>query len=243
MIYDAHCHLHEFSDEYIDNLFSKRRYVVVSVSDDFSSSLRTLRLYEKHRDFVIPCIGIHPWAIDRSSEKDLETILSLRDRLSINCIGEVGLDTVFTPQTIDKQLKFFLQILEYARDKKIVLNIHAPGTWPRVLELLYRYDIYKAVIHWYTGPQELLRDIRDHGYAITINPAVKIQKKHQEIVAKSDLDIILLESDGPYEYKGLKLSPEMIEETIEYISKAKNIERSELEKIIENNFKKIFIHQ
>ncbi|MGC9147953.1 MAG: TatD family hydrolase [Sulfolobales archaeon] len=240
MIYDAHCHLHEFPDEYIERLVSSNNYVITAVSDDFRSSLRTLKLYEKFRESINPCIGIHPWVIERTDKKDLEMVLGLIERLNIGCIGEVGLDRVFVPQSIDKQIEFFLQILEFAKSKDIVLNIHAPGAWSQVLELLRRYDIGKAIIHWYTGPQELLREIGENGYMISINPAVKIQRKHQEIVSKADLEIILVESDGPYEYKGLKLSPELIEDTISFIAEIKKIDSRELKKIIQSNYKKLF---
>ena len=240
MIYDAHCHLHEFPDEYIERLINSKNYVITAVSDDLRSSLRTLKLYEKFRDSINPCIGIHPWVIEKTDKKDLEVILGLIERLNVKCIGEVGLDRVFVPQSIDKQTQFFLQILEFARGKDIVLNIHAPGAWSQILELLQRYDISKAIIHWYTGPQELLRELREGGYMISINPAVKIQKKHQEIVSKADLEMILVESDGPYEYKGLKLSPELIEDTINLIAEIKKIDSLELKKIIESNYKKLF---
>ncbi len=240
MIYDAHCHLYEFPDEYIERLVSSNNYVITAVSDDFRSSLRTLKLYEKFRESINPCIGIHPWVIERTDKKDLEMVLGLIERLNIGCIGEVGLDRVFVPQSIDKQIEFFLQILEFAKSKDIVLNIHAPGAWSQVLELLRRYDIGKAIIHWYTGPQELLREIGENGYMISINPAVKIQRKHQEIVSKADLEIILVESDGPYEYKGLKLSPELIEDTISFIAEIKKIDSRELKKIIQSNYKKLF---
>jgi len=57
------------------------------------------------------------------------------------------------------------------------LNIHAAGTWKEVLEYLIKYDINRALIHWYTGPIDLVKEIERLGYYISINPALKVGQK------------------------------------------------------------------
>jgi len=44
--YDAHCHLHEYSDNDIKD-FLDNDLVIVGVSDDLESTVRTLKLREK----------------------------------------------------------------------------------------------------------------------------------------------------------------------------------------------------
>jgi len=233
---DAHCHLHEYSNDRIAQL-KNLGIAVIAVSDDYPSSLRTLEL-SKTFDFVIPALGLHPWEVEPSTIEDakriIEEIRSNRDRVRI--VGEVGLDAKFKPHTLMFQEKVFYEFLDVARELRLCMNLHSVNTWNRVLELVYRNDIPCAVFHWYTGPLDLLQKIRDCGYFISINPAIKIQEKHRRVVEVAPLDMVLLESDAPYRYRGMVLEPQMIFETLEIIARVKGLKREEvLEQIIKNS--------
>jgi len=233
---DAHCHLHEYSDEKIASLHHLG-ILIVAVSDDYPSSLRTLEISRKF-DFVIPALGLHPWEVEAASIEDAKKIVELikSNRDHVKIVGEVGLDTKFRPHTIMFQEQVFFEFLEISRELQLCMNIHSVNTWHRVLELLYRSDIPCAVFHWYTGPIDLIKKIYECGYFISINPAIKIQEKHRRIVEAAPLDIILLESDAPYKYRGLELEPRMIFDTINIIAEIKGLKREEvLEQLIKNS--------
>ena len=233
---DAHCHLHEYSDERIASL-QQLGILIIAVSDDYSSSLRTLEISQRF-DFVIPALGLHPWEVTADSIEDAKKIVDLikSNRDLVKVVGEVGLDTKFRPHTIMFQEQVFLEFLEVCRELQLCMNIHSVNTWHRVLELLYRNDIPCAIFHWYTGPIDLVKKIHDHGYFISINPAVKIQEKHRKIVESAPLEMILLESDAPYKYRGLELEPRMIFSTIEVIAEVKGLKQEEVaEQLIKNS--------
>ncbi len=234
-IVDSHCHLHEFQDVTIEKLCSK--YTIVAVSDDAPSSLKTIEISKKY-DTVIPCVGIHPWMVDKISKDEIYIIEKLCSEAM--CIGEVGLDTKFVPDTIDIQREIFEKMLKIAKEYSLPVNLHCAGTWKEVYNLVLKYDIDKAIFHWYTGPLDILEDIVRSGYFISINPAVKIQKKHQEVVKKVPLENMLLESDGPYEYRGLKLEPTLIDETVKIIAELKKVDVSIIVEKCRENVKKIF---
>jgi len=121
-----------------------------------------------------------------------------------------------------------------------VVNVHAPDAWADVVEELRRSDVDRALIHWYTGPLHLLDTIRDLGYYISINPAVTIQKKHQEVAAAADRRIVLVESDGPYEYRGLRLVPPLIEKTVEKMAELWSTTPEYVREIVEENAKRLW---
>lgn len=233
---DCHCHLHEFTEIKIQEFL--KEFTIVAVSDDEPSSLKTIRLSEMY-DNVIPCVGVHPWVIDKVSSDEIERVLKLVDK--VPCIGEVGLDTKFVPETIERQREVFEKFVKLAKEYDLVLNIHAAGTWKEVLEYLIKYDIDRALIHWYTGPINLLKEIEKLGYYISINPAIKIQEKHKKIVQIISINNLLVESDGPYNYRGLELEPILIKEyLIQEIAELKGLNPEIiLEKVIEN-FRKLF---
>lgn len=235
MLYDSHCHLYEFDEGSIEE-FTKE-IVIVAVSDDYESSLRTLELSDKFKN-VIPCVGIHPWNAHRVSLDDLRKIERIMS--DVDCVGEIGLDRKFTPQTLPVQEDLFRAMLRLAREYGTVVNVHAPDAWRQVVDLLDRFEIDRAVIHWYTGPLDLVDRLRDMGFYISINVALKVQEKSRKIASEAPLDVILLESDGPYEYRGLSLKPSMLGEAVSMIAEYRGISRDELIERIEYNFKRVF---
>ncbi len=234
---DAHCHLYEFNEHEIKSFL--KNTLIAAVSDDLESSMITIRLSKKYKN-IVPCIGIHPWEINNASLNDVLELEKVIIKYGIKCLGEVGLDRKFVPETIDRQRMFFNEFLRMAREYNLSMNIHSVNTWREVYELLVKNDVEKAVFHWYTGPLDLIDEIVNAGYYISINPAYRIQEKHRMVVEYVDLDYIVTESDGPYEYKGLKLNPLMIDETLKYIAHVKDLNLNLVKRIVRRNFEKVF---
>ena len=233
MLYvDAHCHLHEYSTSQIAGFSG---IIIVAVSDDYESSLKTLEISEKLSN-VIPCVGIHPWNIDEKSINTIGKVLSLASEAK--CIGEVGLDRRFKPETYHIQLEVFRKIVNIAREYGLPLNIHAAGAWREVFSMVYRSDIDRVLFHWYNGPIDLLREIMDVDYLISINPSIKIQRKHMKILEEVEVKNLLTESDGPYSYHGLNLNPLMVKELIKYVAEVKNTSEDHVASIVLNNLYK-----
>lgn len=232
-----HAHCHELSLSELDSY--RDSYIVVAVSDDYDSSLITIDMARERR-FIHPCIGIHPWNVGEASENEVNVLLKLAESESVKCLGEVGLDTKFTPQTFKKQLDVFMKFLKLARDYNLVLNIHAAGTWEHVFNLILKYDIDKVFFHWYTGPLSLLEEIIDKGFFIGANPAWRVQSKHRSIIESVPLENIVTESDAPYYYKGISMSISLVKETVDYIARSRGISFSSVESLIYNNYRKLF---
>ncbi len=233
-----HCHCHELDRKELKK-YVDQGMVLVCVSDDPASSIETIKLKQEYSE-IMPCIGIHPWEIHSYTGDQVDQVLALIKDHNIKCLGEIGLDKRFYPQTYEYQKRLFIKFLETAREYDLVLNLHTAGAWKEVFEYLLRYDIKRAFFHWYTGPQYLLREFINVGYFIGINPAWKIQEKHKKIIEKASLDIMITESDAPYRYRKLELKPSMVFESIEYIAGVKNVKREVVIQTIWNNFNKLF---
>jgi TatD DNase family protein len=227
-VYDNHVHCHEFPREELEGYV--KEWSLVCVSDDLQSSRKTLEL-----EVAVKCLGIHPWQVEKAQPGDLEAVLKLIERSEVQCIGEVGLDKRFVPHSLDKQKEYFRIFLKTARELDLVVNVHAPDAWADVVEELRKTDVDRALIHWYTGPLELLETIKDLGYYISINPAIVIQKKHQEVAKAVDRRVVLVESDGPYEYRGMKLAPPAIRKTVEKLAELWGTTQEYVVEVVENN--------
>ncbi|MFB6491228.1 MAG: TatD family hydrolase [Thermoproteus sp. AZ2] len=234
MLVDSHCHCHEFKDE---ELAEFRGIGLVAVSDDLQSSKRTLALKAIG---VYPCLGIHPWQVGKAKPEELAEVLRMIEKEEVPCIGEVGLDKRFVPETYEKQREFFSAFLRLAKEYGLVLNVHAPDAWRDVVEALRKADVDRALIHWYTGPLDLLEEIGALGYYVSVNPAVKIQQKHRAVAEAVRRDLVVTESDGPYEYRGMRLTPAMIGETIGLLAEVWKEPRDVVEERLYTNAARLF---
>jgi len=233
MLIDAHCHLHEYVDREI--LEFTENTTILAVSDDLESSQRTIKLAETLPSRVYAFVGVHPWELGKVSPAEAREVAKLAASEKVAGIGEVGLDKKFVRETFSRQLEVFTLFVKLAKDHGLPMNVHAPEAWREVLDILRKHDIEKAIIHWYTGPLELLEEIKGLGYFITVNPAVTIQKKHRAVVVEASLSMLLVESDGPYNYRGLNLSPKLIPKVIHEVAKLKGTTPEKVEAIVENN--------
>ncbi len=234
---DAHCHAAGY-EEGDWALIDESNTLIMAVSEDMESSKKTLELAGK-LGIITPCIGVHPWNIEEASFKDIEFIEKTISEGKAFCVGEVGLDLKFTPQTIDRQRVFFKEFLRIARDYDAILNLHAVGAWREVYDLVVKYDVNRAIFHWYNGPLDLINDIIGSGYAVSINVAAKMQDKHIEVIENVPLVCMLTESDGPYKYRGVRLSTIMIPELVELIAEIKSVSEEVVRETIYNNYLRI----
>jgi TatD DNase family protein len=231
---DMHAHCTELKD--LDKY--RGEYLLVCVSDDLESSSAVLRLVENY-EYVKPCIGVHPWVAHEFSARDVEN--SLRKLINrAECLGEVGLDKKFKPETFEKQLEIFNIFVNYAKEYDMVLNLHAAGAWDDVFHIVNSKNINKAYFHWYTGPLHLADQIVGVGYFIGANPALLIQEKHRVVLDYVSLENIITESDSPYYYRGLNLTPELVKEVVLYLSKRRGLHPLKVKEAIYENFKKLF---
>ncbi len=238
-VIDSHSHVYQYRKEELDEYFSKDTpYIAVGVGEDYETSVSVLELASQYPGKIIPCVGLHPWNMKQAGE--LEDILSLAVSEQVSCIGEVGLDKKFVEETYERQLEVFTRFLEFARENDVVLNLHAAGAWRDVFDLLIKYDVPKAVFHWYTGPIDLIKEIEYAGYYVSINAAILIQEKSKRTASATPMNIMLLESDGPYNYRGLRLNPSYIPRAAEIIGSLKNVDPVSVIHAANNNARLLF---
>jgi len=232
---DSHCHLYKFNEIEIKRIIRNKDIIILSVSEDLESSLKNLILSQLNEN-VIPAIGIHPWNIEKVNENTFKIIEDIIKDNKIKILGEIGLDKKFKPETFEKQKEIFEKFLNLAKEYDLNLNLHTPNASNEVFDLLIKYDIKKAYFHWYSGDEKLLEEIINKGYFIGINVATIINEKYKKYIEIANIKNIITESDGPYNYKGIILHPDMLKDLYKLISDIRKIDLEELSNIIQNNF-------
>ncbi|MEM4035448.1 MAG: TatD family hydrolase [Fervidicoccaceae archaeon] len=238
-IVDAHTHAIEYTEEDWRKIEELSPLLIVSVGEDLESSRRSVELKEE-RPFVLPCVGVHPWRVSDVSLSEVKAVKELAEDLGVSCIGEVGLDTKFVPETLERQRRVFAELVELAEELGAVLNVHAAGAWREVLEFLERSEIERAVFHWYTGPIDLLERAVERGFYFSINVAARLQERHRAVAKAVPLDKILTESDGPYEYRGARLSTTMIPDLVSLLAELRGEDEATLVDAVRRNARRLF---
>lgn len=231
---DAHVHLYEFKPEELESLMNNN-IIMVTVAEDYESSLKNIELKDTYPSNVKACIGLHPWKIKEDAEIKRQVDLLWDLAREADCIGEVGLDKKFVPSTFHIQQQVFREILDIALKARLPLNIHAAGAWRETFEIVAAGKIEKALFHWYTGPLDILVKIFEKGYMVSVNAAARIQEKSRRIAALIPFHLLLTESDGPYNYRGMNLSPQLIPELTNLLASIRGVSEDYIIENVYNN--------
>lgn len=209
MLIDAHVHLDKYGDlldQALQEIETERIFTVATAMD--VPSYLELQIIAQRSDLVLPTFGIHPRRaaeyIDRLSEigRYIETSPA---------IGEIGLDFhwVKDSATYPAQRKVLEYFIAAAREQNKFVNLHTKAGEKDILDLLEGYDIQRAIIHWYSGPMDILRAMIDYGCYFTIGVEVLYSDYIKEIARTIPDHLLLTETDNPGALRWLKKTDEI----------------------------------
>ncbi|SRR5690554_275154 len=235
---DTHCHIDLYKNpKDILDICEDKGIIVFSMTNLPSHFEMGLPFFHSKK-YVRMALGMHPLyaTLHKNEFSKFELYLP-----KTSYIGEIGLD--FSKEGIETkeiQLASFNRILKLVSDKKKILSLHSRKAEKEVFELLMQYKIQNAIFHWYSGGLNLIKNIVDEGYYFSINPAMVKSAAGQKIISKIPRENILTETDGPFINSGSEpLLPGEVEEVLIYLSNIWSIGVSEVQYIINSNFKKL----
>jgi TatD DNase family protein len=133
---DTHAHLDELRN--LDLALEEARkggvIAIVTVGSNHQSNIRTLEISQKHRHFVYPALGLHPWEITnlQSSEIDDSIRFIEQNIVSAVAIGEIGLDyekRVLKVASRELQQEVLRRLLNVAKEYEKPAIIHSRYAW------------------------------------------------------------------------------------------------------------------
>lgn len=204
---DTHAHLDEMED--IAAAVGRAGLAgvagIIAVGQDLSSNTRNLELSARYPSFVYPALGLHPWAIGRLDEAQLErNIAFISDNLHrAIALGEVGLDydkRVLKTAGKDMQKDVLRQLLALALRHDKPVSLHSRYAWKDALQEVIAAGISKLVFHWYTGFSSTLAELIETGYYISATPAAEYHDEHRRAIREVPINSLLLETDCPVYY-------------------------------------------
>lgn len=247
MLTDIHCHCNLYLN--LNEIIKEAKDVgvekIISVGMSALGLERVVDISNKDKS-IYPALGIHPEEVqmNKDIEGQLDSVMEFiqRNKKKIVAIGEIGLDHYFVKnkKLYPLQKHIFDKMLLLAQKLELPVNLHTKGAEQIVFDSLPSYKLPNINIHWYSGPEHLLKLGIERGYYFSITPAISYSPAVKKTVMMVNKDHLLLESDGPVKYSGNIGTPAMIRDVLNTISKLKDIHQDELEEQIYENTKKVF---
>jgi TatD DNase family protein len=204
---DTHAHLDELNN--LDLMLEEAKkagvIAIVAVGSNHQSNIKTLEISQKHRRFVYPALGLHPWKLANLGTFEIDDNLRFIEKniASAVAVGEIGLDydkRVLKAASKELQKEVLGRLLNIARKHAKPAIIHSRYAWKDALHLIQDVGTDKAVFHWFTGFSSVLRDIIDGGYFVSATPAAEYHEEHRRAIKEAPLQRLLLETDCPVTY-------------------------------------------
>jgi len=246
---DTHAHLEDLEnlDAAIRRAEAEGVIAIITMGSDLESSLWALnesQRYETESLKIYPAIGIHPWSMATSNlSEDLKFIEENAHRAV--AIGEIGLDYWYrevrkNPEKKEKQRELFRSLLKIAKENGKPVSIHSRGAWMDCVEITIEVGVQKAVFHWFTGPQDALKKLLDHGYCISATPAANYSKEHRAAIRNTPVENILLETDSPVSYRGEVAEPAHVLKSLSAVAELKGETKKKISEETTENARRIF---
>lgn len=196
MIIDTHCHFDMMPNpEGYISAKEKAGDIVIGMTNlpsHFKMGQSHLIGY-KH---IRLALGLHP-LLAAENKKELTLFKRLVDQTSY--IGEIGLD--FSREGIatkNEQISVLREVLATIKGKKKIVSVHSRNAEKELLDMLCEFEIKNVIFHWYSGPVDLIPSIIERGFYFSINESMCRSKNGQSIIGKIPREIILTETDAPY---------------------------------------------
>jgi len=258
---DTHCHLDmpAFSEDFDavrQRAFAAGLEFVIIPALDCKTAKNALKLANQRPDFFYITVGIHPTYSAEVDPDCLSQLAALATQPGVVAIGELGLDYYWDYATPDQQKAVLLPQLELARENNLPLVIHNRDAaedlgpillnWQASLPADHPLKARPGVMHSYTGPQELARDLAEVGFYFGIGGPVtyKNGKDKQSLVAMLPREKILLETDSPYlpphPHRGERNEPAFIPLIAAKVGEIWGVSAEEVGRITTGNAKRLF---
>jgi TatD DNase family protein len=239
MLIDAHVHLDKYgdlTDEALRQIEGERIFTVATAMD--VPSYLQLRKIADRSALVLPTFGIHPKRAPEYAARLSELGPFIEQSPAI---GEIGLDFYWVKEGSEYPAQ--LRVLEYflaaAREQNKFVNLHTKGAEKKILELLEHYDVKRAIIHWYSGPLDVLRAMAQFGAYFTVGVEVLYSDTIRRIAKEIPDHLLLTETDNPGGLKwliGIVGMPKDIEKVVDATAAVRSSSAESITRTIHENF-------
>jgi len=244
MLIDAHVHLDKYGD-LLDRALKEieeEQIFTVATAMDLPSYLE-LQEIGKRSQLVLPTFGIHP---RRAAEYE-NRLNEIRRYIEMSpAIGEIGLDFhwVKDKSTYPAQRKVLEYFIAAAGEQNKFVNLHTKAGEKEILDLLEKYNVRRAIIHWYSGPMDTLHAMAQFGCYFTIGVEVLYSDYIKAIANTVPDHLLLTETDNPGALRWLKKNDEVgmptaIKDVVNALATLRQSTPERIMELVQGNFARL----
>ena len=252
ILIDTHCHLYaeEFAadiETVIQNatLEGVQKFYLPGIDSNSVDAMFTLE-----KQFPGKCIammGLHPCYVKENFKEELTIVQQWLTKRQFAAVGEIGLDFYWDKTFINEQYTAFRTQIEWAIDYKSPIVIHTRNAMQETINLVKEYvpKGVKGIFHCFSGSYESAREIINAGFYLGIGGVLTYKNAGlAEVLAKIDLQYIVLETDAPYlspvPFRGKRNESSYLQYIAAKLAAIKQISVEEVAAITTANAQKIF---
>jgi len=251
MIIDTHSHIQlDRYDKDRDAVLNRAKKAgiekIIAVGFDLESNRAAIELAAKEES-VYATVGLHPHDSKYLTDKLLSVFKRLAQKPKVVALGEMGLDFYRNLSPRKKQYIAFEKQIELAKELEMPIVIHDRDAHKEIMKVLRKYaGEISCVMHCFSGDSRMAEECIDLGFMISIGGPVTYSnsKKLQEVVKKTPLESLFVETDCPWLapqfYRGKRNEPAYITQVVEKIAELKNISFELVAETTTDNAKSLF---
>ena len=248
MFIDSHCHIYyDAFDSDIEDVIIKAQDAgvekLICIGVDLESSESSINLANKFEN-VYATIGFHPHESKLAEPDFLNILSSMSEDPKVVAIGEIGLDFHYNHSDSDIQRKVFIQQLELAKSINLPVVVHSRNADNETFEDISSIQNSRGVIHCFASDLEQAERIIQLGYYISFTGLITFVKELVEVVKKTPLNKILIETDSPYlspiPFRGKRNEPKNVIEIAKKIAEIKEVDLEIIERETTHNTLQLF---
>lgn len=203
---DTHCHLDaaEFSPDRAQVRAVARQAGVAHLvipAVQRTHWAEVVALAHHHGDSY--ALGIHPLYTPQAQEGDIAALrhwlAQYRDDPHLVALGEIGLDFFVPGLEAARQIWFYEQQVQLAREFGLPVILHVRKSSDRLLKTLRATPVVGGIAHAFNGSAQQAQAFIDLGFKLGFGGAVTYERalKLRELAARLPLDSLVLETDAP----------------------------------------------
>jgi TatD DNase family protein len=229
---------------------------IVTNGTDGPDNRRVLELAATYPE-VLPALGIYP--VDAIANEilagghdlpwdqqpvDVEAELAFIDAHAGEAvaIGECGLDAHWVADYMDRQREVFGALIDIARDHDLPLVVHSRRAEAETHAFLRKRGATRVDFHCFGGNFKLARQVCAAGYYCSIPANLGKNQLFQKMARELPLERLLTETDAPYlaPMRGTRNEPANVPATVAAIAELRDMAPANVERAIEDNFRRLF---
>ena len=160
-----------------------------------------IALAHRHGDSY--ALGIHPLYTPNAQEGDIavlrELLVEVQDDPHLVAVGEIGLDFFVPGLDAERQIWFYEQQIQLAREFGLPVILHVRKSSDRLLKTLRAKPVVGGIAHAFNGSLQQAQAFIDLGFKLGFGVAVTYDRalKLRELAATLPLESIVMETDAP----------------------------------------------